>query len=135
MDGSRSLIGQNESKEGTAAAEDEEGGDVIISIEDLATVKQLLDKHENTRPWKSIYSHFGDINTDESEVGNYGEPRFTNYASQFQGTLDYLFVEKDEKSISIKSILMLPKEEYLKPSLPNRNFGSDHLCLVANIEF
>lgn len=135
LDGSRSLIGQKDDKEGTTAAEDEEGGDIVISIEDLATVQQLLDQHENTRPWKSIYSHFGDINTDESEIGNYGEPRFTNYASQFQGTLDYLFVEKDQKSISIKSILMLPKEEYLKPSLPNRNFGSDHLCLVANIEF
>jgi RNA exonuclease NGL2 len=131
---SRSLVGISE-EEMKVAGEDDEGAEAPISIDDLATVDELLKKHENTRFWSSVYSNFGSINTDESESGNYGEPRFTDYASQFQGTLDYIFIEKDEKNISVKSILMLPKEIFLKPSLPNKNFGSDHLCLVADLEF
>lgn len=134
---SRSLIGKNDdSSESGAAEEDDIGNEApSISIDDLDTVDQLLEHHKNTpRLWTSIYSNFGKINMDESEIGHYGEPRFTDYASQFQGTLDYMFYEKDAK-ISIKRILMLPKEEFLKPSLPNKNFGSDHLCLVADIEF
>jgi RNA exonuclease NGL2 len=134
---SRSLIGKNDdSSESGAAEEDDIGSEApSISIDDLDTVDQLLEHHKNTpRLWTSIYSNFGKINMDESEIGHYGEPRFTDYASQFQGTLDYMFYEKDAK-ISIKRILMLPKEEFLKPSLPNKNFGSDHLCLVADIEF
>lgn len=132
---SRSLIGKGENKEVSAADEEDERAEVAISIDDLATVDQILKQHEKTLPWTSVYSHFGDINTDKSEIGNFGEPRFTNYASQFQGTLDYIFIEKDRKDISVKSILMLPKEEFLKPSLPNKNFGSDHLCLVIDLEF
>ena len=124
---SRSLVGQND------PTEEEESTEDAISIEDLMEVDALVLLHDTTRLWKSIYSHFGDM--DVSEIGHYGEPPFTNYASQFQGTLDYLFIEKQESHVAIQSLLMLPKEEHLKPSLPNKNFGSDHLCLVANLEF
>lgn len=136
---SRSLIGKKDENSEIAAAEEDEGEESAISVDDLDTVEQLLSHHdkggkENTRCWTSIYCNFGKINTDKSEIGHFGEPRFTDYASQFQGTLDYMFIE-EQSGTSIKRILMLPKEEFLKPSLPNKNFGSDHLCLVADIEF
>lgn len=131
----KSRLYRNKDDHAQVGAEDGEEGNTIILIDKLATVDQLLEFHKGTHLWTSIYSNFGKINKDQSQVGPFGEPKFTNYPSQFQGTLDYMFIDKDDKSIAIKRILMLPKEEYLKPSLPNKNFGSDHLCLVADIEF
>ncbi|KAG0910936.1 hypothetical protein G6F60_005206 [Rhizopus arrhizus] len=95
----------------------------IIGVEELVSLFQLCKD-----PWKSIYSHTKEI---QKEYGLFGEPSFTNYTAVFKGTLDYLFIQRN---MSVKRILMLPSEEDLKPSLPNRNFGSDHLCLVADVE-
>ncbi|GAA5802774.1 hypothetical protein HPULCUR_008249 [Helicostylum pulchrum] len=134
---SRSYINKEDESQGsTIAAEDDGGeGDIVVNIDDLATVDKLLSNHKDTRLWTSVYSNFGKINKDESQKGSFGEPKYTNYPSQFQGTLDYMFLERDDQSISIKRILMLPSVEVLKPSLPNKNFGSDHLCLVADLNF
>ncbi|KAG1050512.1 hypothetical protein G6F43_007219 [Rhizopus delemar] len=95
----------------------------IIGVEELVSLFQLCKD-----PWESIYSHTKEI---QKEYGLFGEPSFTNYTAAFKGTLDYLFIQR---TMPIKRILMLPSEEDLKPSLPNRNFGSDHLCLVADVE-
>lgn len=116
-------------------AENDEEGEAVSSVDELATIEKLLELHRGTHNWISIYSNFGKISNDQSQLGSFGEPKFTNYTSQFQGTLDYMFIDKDDHSIAVKRILMLPEEEHLKPSLPNKNFGSDHLCLVADLDF
>lgn len=130
-----SRLYKNKDDEAQAGAEDDEEGVAVVKVDGLATVNQLLETHQNTHAWTSIYSNFGKINKDQSQLGSFGEPKFTNYTSQFQGTLDYMFIDKDDRSIAIKRILMIPEERHLKPSLPNKNFGSDHLCLVADIQF
>lgn len=56
------------------------------------------------------------------------EPRATSY-TVWRGTLDYLWTL--DNRIQLEGILNLPEEELLKPGLPNRNFGSDHMCLIA----
>ncbi|KAI8084277.1 Endonuclease/exonuclease/phosphatase [Gilbertella persicaria] len=118
-------------KDGLEEEEEEKvESDRIIITEDVDTAEKLLAKYNKTK-WTSIYSHFGKIGPPEL-VGLFGEPKFTDYASQFKGTLDYMFVDAP---VIIKQLLTPPKEEYLKPSLPNKHFGSDHLCLIADIEF
>ncbi|KAK4518744.1 uncharacterized protein ATC70_008966 [Mucor velutinosus] len=101
--------------------EEEEEQDQIttISADQLDTIEMLLAKYHNQGHWKSIYSHFGRVNPDSTNQGLFGEPRFTDYASQFQGTLDYMFIDANSP-IKINSLLLMPDEEqYLKPSLPN----------------
>ncbi|KAL7313457.1 RNA exonuclease ngl2 [Mucor circinelloides] len=121
--------------ENVEAEEEEEDQSISISTDQLDTIESLLAKYNNKSQWSSIYSHFGSVNPDSNNQGLFGEPRFTDYASQFQGTLDYMFIDASSR-IRINSLLLMPDEEqYLKPSLPNRHFGSDHLCLVANLAF
>ncbi|KAI8979541.1 Endonuclease/exonuclease/phosphatase [Mycotypha africana] len=98
----------------------------------LDSIDVLLEKY---RPmaWKSMYnSSHGALSL--ADEGLNGEPKYTNYAPVYKGCLDYLFYDM-ASDIIIQSILSLPKEESLQPSLPNKNFGSDHLCLTAMIEF
>ncbi|KAI9475600.1 MAG: Endonuclease/exonuclease/phosphatase [Benjaminiella poitrasii] len=113
--------------------EEEDENDSALSIP-VDTVDQLLEKYNHLQQWKSIYSCYGTVNPNKEEQGLFGEPKITNYTIYFKGILDYMFIEKDE-ALCIKQILMPPKENDLKPSLPNKNFGSDHLCLVADIEY
>ncbi|KAI7896250.1 Endonuclease/exonuclease/phosphatase [Mucor mucedo] len=130
-----SRLYKNKDDNAQMGAEDDEEGESVSITGELATLDQLLEIHRGTPSWTSVYSNFGKISNDRSQLGSFGEPKFTNYTSQFQGTLDYMFLEKDDDSIAIRRILMLPKEEFLRPSLPNKNFGSDHMCLVADIDF
>ncbi|CEP18119.1 hypothetical protein [Parasitella parasitica] len=113
--------------------DEEQEQSIAISVDQLDSIESLLAKYHNDSKWKSIYSHFGSVNTDPNSLGLFGEPRFTDYASQFQGTLDYMFIDSNSL-VKIKSLLLMPYEQYLKPSLPNKHFGSDHLSLVADLD-
>ena len=84
--------------------------------------------------WHSIYSCHGDIDPKTSQPGS-GEPKFTNYTAAFKNTLDYMYLRKNEALLVPTEVLTLPPEETVMPSLPNRNFGSDHMCLVSKFEF
>ncbi|KAI9008756.1 Endonuclease/exonuclease/phosphatase [Phycomyces nitens] len=96
--------------------------------------QELIGDMENTFPFHSIYSCYGEIDSESSGVC--GEPKFTNYAAVYSGTLDYLFIEKSALNrCSVAKVLEIPAEEVLKPALPNKHFGSDHLCLVTMINF
>ncbi|KAI7897576.1 Endonuclease/exonuclease/phosphatase [Cokeromyces recurvatus] len=114
--------------------EAEEEDENTTSIESLDSVDQLVSKYNKNCQWESIYSHYRDVTTNKEELGLFGEPKITNYTVYFKGILDYMFIPKKDP-VHIKQILMLPQEADLKPSLPNRNFGSDHLCLVTDIEY
>jgi RNA exonuclease NGL2 len=132
---SRSLTASASPEEIDSCIEPEEDptSGEAISIDNLDTVDQLVKKYQKCQ-WTSIYSNYGKIDQDVNQQGLFGEPKFSNYCSQFKGLLDYMFIDSSVTT-SIKRILMPPKEEFMKPSLPNRNFGSDHLCLVADIEY
>jgi len=60
-----------------------------------------------------------------------GEPEFTNFKGDFQGTLDYIFFEKNR--FLLLSILDIPSLDLvaLQTALPNRQFSSDHVALKA----
>ncbi|KAI9323120.1 Endonuclease/exonuclease/phosphatase [Dichotomocladium elegans] len=83
--------------------------------------------------WRSVYSYHGEIDSETSDPS--GEPKFTNYTAAFKNTLDYMYISEKEDAITPIEILMCPREEALKPSLPNQNFGSDHMCLVAKFDY
>ncbi|KAJ1927477.1 RNA exonuclease ngl2 [Tieghemiomyces parasiticus] len=69
-----------------------------------------------------------------------GEPRFSVY-TEFCGLLDYLFVGspapvRDQGSgLRVQALLSLPPESRLLPAIPNLIFGSDHLSLMAVLDF
>lgn len=112
----------------------EDDDDIKSSIPDATpySATDLLKKYK-TCQWHSIYSDYQQVNPCKDEEGACGEPKFTNYTVAHKGPLDYMFIEKDSQ-ISVKRMLTMPKEDLVKPSLPNQNFGSDHLCLAVDIE-
>lgn len=110
-----------------------EDDDETSSDAPIDSTEELLKKYTLCE-WHSIYSDYHKVNPNKEEQGLCGEPKFTNYTVAHKGPLDYMFVEKPV-SISVKRMLTIPNEEQLKPSLPNNHFGSDHLCLVTDIEF
>lgn len=93
---------------------------------------QVLKKY--TPRWYSVYSCYGELDNAMAYPAS-GEPKFTNYTVAYKGTLDYILIRDQEEAISATEVLMLPPEETVKPSLPNRNFGSDHMCLIAKFDF
>lgn len=93
---------------------------------------QVLKKY--TPRWYSVYSCYGELDNAMAYPAS-GEPKFTNYTVAYKGTLDYILIRDQEETISATEVLMLPPEETVKPSLPNRNFGSDHMCLIAKFDF
>jgi 2',5'-phosphodiesterase len=60
-------------------------------------------------------------------------PEFTNYVKGYQGLLDYVWYDRDH--IQVKSTVPCPTKEELKGFLPSEQFPSDHLAVVADLEF
>jgi len=60
------------------------------------------------------------------------EPEFTTFA-MWTGCIDFLFVNDPERKLTLTEILQLPKREQLQleQALPNTQYPSDHLCLMA----
>lgn len=91
----------------------------------------------------SAYGRYHEVHPENS--GANGEPRYTNWADDFQGTLDYIFflkwkhepVEKDP--VIIHELLRIPEEAELGPmpnSLPRRALNpSDHFALLASVSW
>ncbi|CEG77885.1 hypothetical protein RMATCC62417_12566 [Rhizopus microsporus] len=123
------LTNQGESDEEEEEGKLESNDGVSIDPDAVISVNKLVSLYKGGQ-WKSVYSFIAKAQPDQS--GLLGEPKFTNYTAAFKGPLDYMFIQHD---MHVKNILLLPSEDSLKPSLPNRNFGSDHLCLVADLEF
>ncbi|KAJ3086211.1 hypothetical protein HK102_013412 [Quaeritorhiza haematococci] len=85
-----------------------------------------------------------------------GEPSYTSFTGGWKGTLDYIFlaVPNDTKMTTPASvdestsdgnaddvslprftkILEIPQVDQLMPGLPNINYGSDHISLMAEME-
>ncbi|KAF9928588.1 hypothetical protein BGZ65_006198 [Modicella reniformis] len=70
----------------------------------------------------------------------HGEPVFTNYATWFKDTLDYVYlydeyVPENGACLVPLKLLEIPDKSHLGHGLPNENFSSDHLCLVVEFAF
>ncbi|KAF9979247.1 hypothetical protein BGZ73_002515 [Actinomortierella ambigua] len=70
----------------------------------------------------------------------HGEPKFTNYATWFKDTLDYVYLleESDPAKYTPSSLrlypqrlLEIPDHSWLGSGLPSEQFSSDHLCLLV----
>jgi len=66
------------------------------------------------------------------KMGTEQEPSFTCYTDEFKGTLDYIFYQPEKAQVA--SVLEIPPEDALcsEIALPNSQFPSDHLAIVAN---
>jgi len=59
------------------------------------------------------------------------EPIYTNFNKGFNGTLDYIFFQPT-KMQPIAALQMVPFNIIKKTLLPNENWSSDHVSLVAD---
>ncbi|KAJ3027012.1 hypothetical protein HDV00_011467 [Rhizophlyctis rosea] len=103
--------------------------------------------HTVNPDWKDTVTESGDPVWD-------GEPTYTNYAI-WKGTLDYIFAaeegdgyeslgypdgdegrpsERDVCGVQVSHVLDIPQSQYLVPGIPNVNFPSDHVCLMARVD-
>ncbi|KAF9338914.1 hypothetical protein BGZ91_007607 [Linnemannia elongata] len=69
-------------------------------------------------------------------VSTHGEPTFTNFATWFKDTLDYIYLydqpipESGARLVPLR-LLEIPDKSFLGHGLPDENFSSDHLCLMV----
>jgi mRNA deadenylase 3'-5' endonuclease subunit Ccr4 len=115
--------------------------DVQSTEESSPTVHAMVSKLISYPRFCSAYSVYQKVTTDyETIPGNdwTGEPAFTNY-TEFKGTLDYIFTETVEGTNGagrqvvpcLTRLLKIPSSNFLEPGLPNWNFPSDHIPIVA----
>ncbi|KAG9070189.1 hypothetical protein KI688_009521 [Linnemannia hyalina] len=69
-------------------------------------------------------------------VSTHGEPTFTNFATWFKDTLDYVYlydqpIPKSGARLVPLRLLEIPDKSFLGHGLPDENFSSDHLCLMV----
>lgn len=64
-----------------------------------------------------------------------GTPKYTNYTEDFKDCLDYIFY--DTKCLESLSFVPFPDESLLSENtaLPSKVFPSDHLALIADMQF
>ncbi|XP_042861994.1 2',5'-phosphodiesterase 12-like [Penaeus japonicus] len=64
-----------------------------------------------------------------------GCPEYTNYTVGFNGCLDYIFYQNDK--FSVKQVIPMPTHEEVTEhiALPSVTFPSDHIALVADLEY
>jgi len=60
-------------------------------------------------------------------------PEFTNYVQGYQGLLDYIWYQNN--CICVKNVAPSPRKEELEGYLPSSKYPSDHLAVVADLEF
>ncbi|OLY84626.1 D-lactate dehydrogenase [cytochrome] 2, mitochondrial [Smittium mucronatum] len=108
---------------------------------DLATVTRLITKFNSEfkeMSFSSCYSKYMQVDSSHGKSPNYdGEPPYTNY-TKWKGTLDYILLQKCDDGATTshlvcKEILLLPPKSALIPGLPNDNFSSDHISIMAKI--
>lgn len=60
-------------------------------------------------------------------------PDFTNYVQGYQGLLDYIWYQNN--CIQVKNVAPIPGKDELGGYLPSYRYPSDHLAVVADLEF
>jgi CCR4-NOT transcription complex subunit 6 len=64
-----------------------------------------------------------------------GEPKYTNYTANFVGVLDYIFFTKQNLIVSSVVDVSAEKEVSSQTAIPNPQFPSDHVSLIAEIQW
>ncbi|KAF9906847.1 hypothetical protein BX616_000593 [Lobosporangium transversale] len=147
-------------KDATSAANNESGEDarVIAPIEAFTPPQELKAAIEASPRCISIYGQYEILIKDnpaqvsagaaaKTDTGNttatkahthhtHGEPIFTNFATWFKDTLDYVYLldeplpENGARLVPLK-FLEVPDQSFLGHGLPDENFSSDHFCLMV----
>jgi len=60
------------------------------------------------------------------------EPPFTFYNDSLVSTLDYIFYDGNMKVAGVFDIMDITKVLKNYPFFPNKDYGSDHVCLAAD---
>ncbi|KAJ1547204.1 RNA exonuclease ngl2 [Nowakowskiella sp. JEL0078] len=114
----------------------------------LVSASLLLESFKSYPKFKSSYANYRDhdhshtINPDWFNAEGIceehwaGEPSYTNFGI-WKGTLDYIFYSNDFPGVncSVVKLLEIPKEDVLKPAIPNNIFPSDHISVMTELEF
>lgn len=92
----------------------------------IQTLFEQMKRKKRKIKFRSAYSKYRQKNQRNMH------PSFTNFTANFKGTLDYIFFNKRSK-LQLRRILKIPKssELSLNVALPNKNWPSDHLPLMA----
>jgi hypothetical protein len=145
-----------------ATALGESGGEdtpIVAPLEAFTPPKQLLATIESFARCISIYGQYEALTKDSpAEVNEaaaaktaaetstatpahvhstHGEPTFTNFATWFKDTLDYVYLrdepipENGARLVPLR-LLEIPDKSHLGHGLPDESFSSDHLCLVVD---
>lgn len=115
-----------------ASATNDEDGTPLADQPTVPVTDLMGHVHAAVPFWTSVYGCYGQIHPAVAHAS--GEPKFTNYTAAFKGTLDYLFYNASDGLVP-QAVLEIPNEELVQPTLPNRMFGSDHVCLMAQFAF
>lgn len=131
--------------------EEIEASDNALDEEHGTTTAQLTSVQEeaSTSPsdWQGLllklssgpqlYSMYGKhySNASDGARTHYGEPKYTNWANVYRGTLDYIFATENTSKFRCTGLLELPDYDLLTLGQPQEGqFPSDHFCLMSEIE-
>jgi 2',5'-phosphodiesterase len=64
-----------------------------------------------------------------------GTPEYTNFTPDFQGCLDYIYVDRNQLKVDRVVPLIEHEEIIAGTAIPNERFPSDHLALVCDISY
>lgn len=135
-----------------------EDAPVHAPLEAFTPAKDLLAAVEAYARCISIYGQYetltkddpAEVNTEAAQASSeiestateapaehtHGEPIFTNFATWFKDTLDYVYLydqpipEAGARLVPLR-LLEIPDKSFLGHGLPDENFSSDHLCLMV----
>ncbi|KAF9179739.1 hypothetical protein BGZ51_006569 [Haplosporangium sp. Z 767] len=135
-----------------------EDAPVVAPLEAFTPPKDLMAKVESYPRCISIYGQYETLLKDYPPEANatlaaetaaiestatlaheehvHGEPVFTNFATWFKDTLDYVYLfdepvpQEGARLVPLK-LLEIPDKSFLGHGLPDENFSSDHFCLMV----
>jgi mRNA deadenylase 3'-5' endonuclease subunit Ccr4 len=100
---------------------------------------QPAEMFEHTLPLVSAYSSYFQCDLEQREIArkmndDTREHHFTNFSSDFRGTLDYILYSRT--NLKVASLLeLVGQDEVENGALPSPNCPSDHIALVAKFSY
>ena len=123
-------FGANFSWNQSSRGEEDESGEVSkmvhSDVEGLSPTRSA--GSDAIVPGLDLTSPFSPLDTADGMI-----PEFTNYVKGYQGLLDYVWYEHDH--LKVTGFLPYPGKDDLQGYLPSGQYPSDHLAVVADLEF
>jgi CCR4-NOT transcription complex subunit 6 len=99
------------------------------NFQPLLEIYEKFEKVEKRIKWGNAYESYGLAVNDQTR----SYPAFTNYTLRFKDTIDHIFFSKS--NLKLQALMKVPTEQELNSkALPNHNYPSDHLPLLAFFE-